>query len=129
MGAVDDAGLDLGAIGYINAHGTSTELNDRVEALAVRRLFGSRGHKPMVSSTKSETGHLISAAGAMEAAFCALAVHGGKIPPTRNLFKTDCGDDIDFVAIRSRDKQINAALSNSVGFGGSNSVLAFKRHD
>ena len=129
MGAVDDAGLDLGDIGYINAHGTSTELNDRVEALAVRRLFGSRGHKPMVSSTKSETGHLISAAGAMEAAFCALAVHGGKIPPTRNLFKTDCGDDIDFVAIRSRDKQINAALSNSVGFGGSNSVLAFKRPD
>lgn len=126
--AVTDAGLSLGDIGYINAHGTSTQVNDRVEALAIRRVFGARGHKPMVSSTKSEVGHLISAAGAMEAAFTTLAVHEGKIPPTRNLFDTDCGDDIDFVAHTHREKPLNAALSNSVGFGGSNSAVVIKRY-
>jgi 3-oxoacyl-(acyl-carrier-protein) synthase len=125
--AVKDAGLALEDINYINAHGTSTELNDRVEALAVRRLFGARGVKPMVSSTKSETGHLISAAGAMEAAFSTLSVYEGKVPPTRNLYNTDCGDDIDFIANTMREKPIYAALSNSVGFGGSNSVIAIKR--
>lgn len=126
--AIVDAGLGHSDIGYINAHGTSTQLNDRVEALAVRRVFGSKGHKPMVSSTKSEVGHLISAAGAMEAAFIALCIRDGKIPPTRNLFHTDCGDDVDFVAREMRTKEVLAAMSNSVGFGGSNSVVIFKRH-
>jgi 3-oxoacyl-[acyl-carrier-protein] synthase II len=126
--AVEDARLDLGAIRYINAHGTSTQLNDRVEALAVRRVFGEHGHKPMVSSTKSEVGHLISAAGAMEAAFTTLAVRHGLVPPTRNLHHTDCGDDIDFVAHTAREASVPAALSNSIGFGGSNSVICIKRH-
>ena len=125
--AVEHAGLDWEDIGYINAHGTSTELNDRIEALAVRRVFGARGHRPLVSSTKSETGHLISAAGALELAFCALAVRDGKVPPTRNLGKTDCGDDIDFVAGGMRETPIKAAMSNSIGFGGTNTSLIVAR--
>ena len=127
--AVEDSGLDFGDIQYINAHGTSTQVNDRVEALAVRRVFGARGLRPMVSSTKSAVGHLISAAGAMEAAFATLAVHGGRVPPTRNLYNTDCGDDIDFVAHVARAVPVQAALSNSIGFGGTNSVVCVKRHD
>jgi 3-oxoacyl-[acyl-carrier-protein] synthase II len=127
--AIEEAELDPGQVNYINAHGTSTEVNDRIEALAVRRVFGSRGAHPMVSSTKSETGHLISAAGAMEAGFCTLAVRDGKVPPTRNLFETNCGDDIDFVAHEMREGPIDAALSNSIGFGGSNSSLAIVRYE
>lgn len=127
--AVKDANLGHSDIHYVNAHGTSTQLNDRVEALAVRRVFGAKGYKPMVSSTKSEVGHLISAAGAMEAAFIALAIRDGKIPPTRNLHNTDCGDGVDLVARDMRTKEIYAAMSNSVGFGGSNSVVVFKRHE
>jgi 3-oxoacyl-[acyl-carrier-protein] synthase II len=127
--AVKDANLGHSDIHYVNAHGTSTQLNDRVEALAVRRVFGAKGYKPMVSSTKSEVGHLISAAGAMEAAFIALAIRDGKIPPTRNLHNTDCGDGIDLIARDMRTKEIYAAMSNSVGFGGSNSVVVFKRHE
>jgi 3-oxoacyl-[acyl-carrier-protein] synthase II len=127
--AVKDANLGHSDIHYVNAHGTSTQLNDRVEALAVRRVFGAKGYKPMVSSTKSEVGHLISAAGAMEAAFIALAIRDGKIPPTRNLHNTDCGDGIDLIARDMRTKEIFAAMSNSVGFGGSNSVVVFKRHE
>ena len=126
-GAVLDGGIDHGEVDYINAHGTSTELNDRVEALSVRRVFGARGVNPFVSSTKSEIGHLISAAGAMEAAFCALAIRDGAVPPTRNLSRTDCGEDINFVAGESRKFPVRAALSNSIGFGGSNSVVALKR--
>ena len=121
--AVAESGLDFGDIGYINAHGTSTELNDRVEALAIRRVFGSRGHRPMISSTKSEVGHLISAAGALEMMFSTLAVYEGRVPPTRNLLHTDCGDDLDFVTLKMREVPIRAALSNSIGFGGSNSSL------
>ena len=127
--AVRDAGLRHHDVHYVNAHGTSTQLNDRVEALAIRRVFGSKGHQPMVSSTKSVVGHLISAAGAMEAAFTTLCVAQGLVPPTRNLFHTDCGDDIDFVAHEHRRYPVFAALSNSIGFGGSNSVVAVKRHD
>jgi 3-oxoacyl-[acyl-carrier-protein] synthase II len=127
--AIKEAGLDYSQVDYINAHGTSTEVNDRIEALAVRRVFGARGFSPMVSSTKSETGHLISAAGAMEAAFCALAIRDGKVPPTRNLYNTNCGDDIDFVAHEYREAPVYATLSNSIGFGGSNSSLAIVRCD
>ncbi len=126
--AVKDARLNHEAIRYVNAHGTSTQLNDRVEALAVRRVFGEKGLKPMVSSTKSEVGHLISAAGAMEAAFTALAVHDGHIPPTRNLFRTDCGEGLDLIAHTAREEKIGAALSNSVGFGGTNSVVVITKH-
>jgi 3-oxoacyl-[acyl-carrier-protein] synthase II len=126
-GAVQQSGLDYSDISYINAHGTSTELNDRIEALAVRRVFGSRGVLPLISSTKSETGHLISAAGALELAFCALAVRDQQVPPTINFDRTDCGEDLDFVANTSRNQPIIAAMSNSIGFGGSNSSLIVKR--
>jgi 3-oxoacyl-[acyl-carrier-protein] synthase II len=125
--AIAESGLDLAQINYINAHGTSTELNDRIEALAVRRVFGSRGYSPFVSSTKSETGHLISAAGALEAAFSVLAIRDSIIPPTANLHQTDCGDDINFVAIRPKKTEVHAALSNSIGFGGTNTSLLFAR--
>ncbi len=125
--AVADAALKFEDIHYINAHGTSTQLNDRVEALSVRKVFGAKGLKPMVSSTKSEIGHLISAAGAMEAAFCALAVRDDRAPPTRNLFHSDCGIDVDLIAREARSAKIYAALSNSIGFGGSNSVVLIKK--
>lgn len=126
--AVAQSGLDFNDIGYINAHGTSTEVNDRVETLAIRRVFGSRGVRPMISSTKSEVGHLISAAGALEMLFCTLAVHEGRIPPNRNLEHTDCGEDLDFVRGKMRVQSIRAALSNSIGFGGTNSSLIVARH-
>jgi beta-ketoacyl-acyl-carrier-protein synthase II len=126
--AVKDAGFAYGDVNYINAHGTSTQLNDRVEALAVRRVFGSKGARPMVSSTKSEVGHLISAAGAMEAAFTVLAIRDNMVPPTRNLHHSDCGEGVDLVAHKARETKVDAALSNSIGFGGTNSVVAFKRH-
>lgn len=125
--AVQDGGLQLSDVHYINAHGTSTQLNDRVEAHAVRKVFGARGHHPMVSSTKSEIGHLISAAGAMEAAFSALAVARDLVPPTRNLFHSDCGDGVDLVARTMRQQPVFAALSNSIGFGGSNSVVMVRK--
>jgi 3-oxoacyl-[acyl-carrier-protein] synthase II len=125
--AVRDAGLGFTDVQYVNAHGTSTQLNDRVEALAVRKVFGARGGRPMITSTKSEVGHLISAAGAMEAAFCALSIVDGKVPPTRNLLRTDCGDDLDFVAGSLRTAPVHAAVSNSIGFGGTNTALLVKR--
>lgn len=125
--AVRESGLGLDDIHYINAHGTSTELNDRIESLAIRRVFGSRGHKPMVSSTKSEIGHLISAAGAIEAAFCALTIRDGKVPPSINLENSDCGEDIDFVANSMREFPVHAAMSNSIGFGGTNTSIIVKR--
>lgn len=127
--AIKDSGLAKKDVHHINAHGTSTQLNDRVEALAIRRVFGAHGLMPMTCSTKSEIGHLISAAGAMEAAFTTLAVKHGVVPPTRNLFKTDCGEGVDFVAHEARHYPVYAAISNSIGFGGSNSVVLIKRHD
>lgn len=127
--AVQDAGLKHADIQYINAHGTSTQLNDRVECFSVRKIFGGRGLHPMMSSTKSEIGHLISAAGGMEAAFCALAIRDNMAPPTRNLFHSDCGQDVDLIAHTARPAQIYATLSNSIGFGGSNSSLLIKRCD
>jgi 3-oxoacyl-[acyl-carrier-protein] synthase II len=127
--AIRDSGLEKKEIHHINAHGTSTQLNDRVETHAIRRVFGSHGFMPMTSSTKSEIGHLISAAGAMEAAFITLAVQDGLIPPTRNLWKSDCGEGVDLVAHEAKRYPIYAAMSNSIGFGGSNSVVIVKRHE
>jgi 3-oxoacyl-(acyl-carrier-protein) synthase len=124
--AVREAGLSFTDVQYVNAHGTAPQLNDRVEAVAVRKVFGARGGRPMINSTKSEVGHLISAAGAMEAAFCALSLVHGKVPPTRNLVKTDCGDDLDFVAGAMRTAEVHAAVSNSIGFGGTNTSLLLK---
>jgi len=126
--AIADAGLVPSDIGYVNAHGTSTELNDRIESLAIRRVFGDHCRNLLVSSTKSEVGHLISAAGALEFVFCALAIRDGLIPPTRNLESTNCDSGLDYVPRVKRERQVKAALSNSIGFGGSNSSLIVARH-
>jgi 3-oxoacyl-(acyl-carrier-protein) synthase len=121
--AVADSGLGLEMIDYINAHGTSTPLNDRIEAMAIDRVFTARGLRPLVNSTKSETGHLISAAGALEAAFCALAVRDGVIPPSRNLAASDCSPTVAFAPRTAVRRPVRAALSNLLGFGGSNATL------
>jgi 3-oxoacyl-[acyl-carrier-protein] synthase II len=125
--AVADARVPHELVGHVNAHGTSTQLNDRVEALAVRRVFGERGVQPLVTSTKSAVGHLISAAGALEAAFTALAVERGVVPPTRNMWHSDCDEGVTIVAREARAAPLTVALSNSIGFGGSNSVVALRR--
>ncbi len=120
-------GITLHDIGYINAHGTSTEMNDRIEALAIRRVFYSHGARPVIGSTKAQVGHLISAAGAMEAFFSIASLQSGYIPPTLNLEETDCGEDLDFISDKARELRPRAVMSNSVGFGGSNCSLIFKR--
>jgi 3-oxoacyl-[acyl-carrier-protein] synthase II len=121
--AAADGGVDLATIDYINAHGTSTPLNDRIEAAAIDAVFTRRGLRPLVSSTKSSTGHLISAAGAVELAFCALALRDQIVPPTCNLEATDCSPTVAFVAKTARRQPLRVALSNLLGFGGSNATL------
>jgi len=123
--ALSEAGEPAEAVGYINAHGTSTPLNDAAEAKAIRKVFG--GHRAAVSSTKSMTGHLLGAAGALEAAATVLALHDGTLPPTINLEDPDPECELDHVANTSRKEQVDLALSNSFGFGGQNAVLAMKR--
>ena len=131
--AVAMAGLTPDAVGYINAHGTSTELNDRIECLAIQRVFGEERTDLCVSSTKSTTGHLISAAGALELMFCVLALRDQKVPPTINLDHPIAGCAFDFVPHHSKSfevsKPLRAALSNSIGFGGSNSAVLVTRHE
>lgn len=126
--AVEDAGLSLEDIDYINAHGTSTPPNDRTETIAVKRLFGDHAGKLAMSSTKSMTGHLLGAAGAVEAAVTALAVHEGFAPPTINYKVPDPECDLDYVPNAGRPMQIRNALSNSFGFGGHNSCIAISRY-
>lgn len=121
--AAEDGGVELGCIDYINAHGTSTPLNDRIEAMAIDQVFTRRGFKPLVSSTKSSTGHLISAAGGIELAFSALAVRDQIAPPTCNLETTDCSPTVAFVGQRAQPQRIRLALSNLLGFGGANATL------
>ncbi|HET9690355.1 MAG TPA: beta-ketoacyl synthase N-terminal-like domain-containing protein, partial [Acidimicrobiales bacterium] len=125
--ALADAGLSPADIGYVNAHGTSTPPNDRVEALALRRVFGDHGG-PAVSSTKSMTGHTLGAAGALEAIACVMALDAGVIPPTVNLEDPDpaCAG-LDFVAGTARQAEVGAAMSNSFGFGGHNACLVLTR--
>ncbi len=125
--AICESELSLSDIGYVNAHGTSTEVNDRVEALALSRVFSEAEPRPVVASTKSQTGHLISAAGAIEASFCALAVRDRVIPPTVNLEHTDCNEHVDFGVKRKQHLVGSAVMSNSIGFGGSNSSLVIRR--
>jgi 3-oxoacyl-[acyl-carrier-protein] synthase II len=114
-------------IDYINAHGTSTPLNDRMETKAIKTAFGAYAYNVPVSSTKSMTGHLLGAAGALEAAFCALAIRDGVIPPTINLENPDPECDLDYVPNKARRKRIKTALSNSFGFGGHNTTLILRR--
>ena len=125
--ALKDAGLNPEEIDYINAHGTSTPLNDLYETQAIKTLFGRHAQKLMVSSTKSMTGHMLGATGGVEAIFAIKALQEGIIPPTINLDNPDPECDLDYVPNIARKKEIHAAMSNTFGFGGVNSVLAFKK--
>jgi 3-oxoacyl-[acyl-carrier-protein] synthase II len=125
--ALTDAGEDAEAVDYINAHGTSTPLNDAAETRAIKKALGDHAYRTAVSSTKSMTGHLLGAAGALEAAATALAVHTGTLPPTINYETPDPECDLDCVPNQARKADVDLALSNSFGFGGQNAVLAIAR--
>ena len=116
-------------VDYINAHGTSTPYNDRLETLAIKKCFGDHARKLVISSTKSMTGHLLGAAGGLEAGIAALAVHDQEVPPTINLDHPDPECDLDYVPHKSRKLKVEYALSNSFGFGGTNAALLFKRYE
>jgi 3-oxoacyl-[acyl-carrier-protein] synthase II len=126
-GAITDAGLNPDQIQYVNAHATSTELGDRAETLAIRRAFGPAADKLAVSSTKSMTGHLLGAAGAVEAIFSVLALRDQVVPPTINLHQPGEGCDLDYVPNTARRMDLAYTLSNSFGFGGTNGSLIFRR--
>ncbi len=126
--ALDKAGLKTTEIDYINAHGTSTQLNDKMETRAIKTVFGEYAYRIPASSTKSMMGHMIGAAGAVEAAVCILVIQHGLIPPTINLTCPDPDCDLDYVPNVSRQAKVDAALSNSFGFGGHNSALVFRRY-
>jgi len=121
--ALKRAGLTASDIDYVNAHGTSTPLGDEIELRAVERLFGNAGGRVSMSSTKSSIGHLLGAAGAVEAIFCALAIRDGIVPPTLNLDSPSVETEIDLVPHQAKKRPIAAALSNSFGFGGTNATL------
>lgn len=125
--AIKDAGLTTNDIDYINAHGTSTPPNDKCETIAVKNLFGERSRQIPMSSTKSMTGHLLGAAGAVEAIICALAISDGIVPPTANYKVKDPECDLDYVTDGARKADIRAAISNALGFGGHNATLCFKK--
>ncbi|MEE1131943.1 MAG: beta-ketoacyl-ACP synthase II [Caryophanon sp.] len=125
--ALADGGVAPEQVGYINAHGTSTPYNDLYETQAVKSVFGEHAYKLAVSSTKSMTGHLLGAAGGIEAIFTVLALKEGKLPPTMNLQEPDPACDLDYVPNAMREQQVDYAMSNSLGFGGHNASLLFKR--
>ncbi len=125
--ALRNAGLNADQVDYINAHGTSTPLGDKAETMAVKRCLGAHANKVKMSSTKSMTGHLLGAAGGVEAVFSALSIHHQIAPPTINLLEPDEGCDLDYVANTARDMTINVAMSNSFGFGGTNGTLVFRK--
>ncbi len=127
--ALDDAGLEPGDIDYVNAHGTSTPLNDVVETRAIKTVFGAHAYKLAVSSTKSMTGHMLGGAGGIESVFMALSIKNQIIPPTVNLENPDPECDLDYVPNTARETLIRAAISNSFGFGGTNAVLVMKKFE
>ena len=125
--ALKSACLPPTSIAYVNAHGTSTPAGDVLEVQAIKSVFGSHARRLAVSSTKSMTGHLLGAAGAVEAIAVALALQTGMLPPTMNLESPDPECDLDFIPNQAREQQADIALSNSFGFGGHNATLVFKR--
>jgi 3-oxoacyl-[acyl-carrier-protein] synthase II len=125
--ALEDAKLSPDEVDYINAHGTSTKLNDAVETLAIKKVFGERAYKIPISSTKSMIGHLLGTAGAIEALATIMTIHTGIIHPTINYENPDPECDLDYVPNEARKKEVNVAISNSFGFGGHNVCLAFKK--
>lgn len=129
VAAVKDAGIPFEAIDYINAHGTSTPIGDKSETTAVKKAFGDHAYKLAVSSTKSMTGHLLGAAGGVEALICALALKHGTIPPTINLENQDPECDLDYVPNVPRQADLHVAMSNSFGFGGHNATIILKKFE
>jgi 3-oxoacyl-(acyl-carrier-protein) synthase len=123
--AISRAGLTPADVDYVNAHGTSTPLNDRQETLAIKLALGEDAYRASVSSTKSMTGHLLGAGGAVEAGICVMAMREGVAPPTINLENPDVDCDLDYTPDAARHRPIRAVISNSFGFGGHNSVLVF----
>jgi len=127
--ALKDAALSVNDIQYINAHGTSTPVGDRIETIAIKAVFGDRAYKIPVSSTKSMTGHLLGAAGGLEAAICALAIENQIMPPTINYETSDPDCDLDYVPNKARPAKLQHVLSNSFGFGGTNASLILSAHE
>ena len=127
--AIEEAGLAPADIDYINAHGTSTPLNDKYETTAIKIAFGEAANKVAISSTKSMTGHLLGAAGAVESIACAYALRDGIIPPTIGFQQADEECDLDYVTEGARKADLKAAISNSLGFGGHNATLCFKKYE
>ena len=125
--ALDDAGIKVEDVDYINAHGTSTGPNDSTETAAIKTVFGDVAPKVAISSTKSMTGHLMGAAGAIEAIICALSIESGAIPPTTNYGEPDPECDLDYVPNIARKQEVNVAMSNSLGFGGHNATIVLKK--
>jgi len=125
--AIDEAGIKPEDIGYINAHGTSTPYNDKFETLAIKNLFGEKAYDVAVSSTKSMTGHLLGAAGAVEAIVCLKTMEEGFIPPTIGYKERDEECDLDYVPNVGKEKNVEYTLSNSLGFGGHNATLVIKK--
>jgi len=126
--ALNDAGIDAAKVGYVNAHGTSTPAGDVAESLAIESVFSAVKDSILVSSTKSMTGHLLGAAGGIEAIFTVLSLHHQEVPPTINLDNVEDNCNLDYVANQSRDvPELNYAVSNSFGFGGTNGSLIFAR--
>jgi 3-oxoacyl-[acyl-carrier-protein] synthase II len=129
MNAIHDAGIEPHEVDYINAHGTSTFYNDKLETMAIKRVFGDSAYSIPISSTKSMMGHLLGAAGGVEAGLLALALHDQVVPPTANYEKPDPDCDLDYVPNSARRAQIKHALSNSFGFGGTNAALLMKHYE
>ena len=125
--AIEDAGITPDKVDYINAHGTSTPLNDKYETIAMKRMYGDHAYNLAISSTKSMTGHLLGAAGAIEAAFTVLAIKNDIVPPTINIDNPDPDCDLNYIPNTAKKQPVNVAMSNSLGFGGHNASLVFER--
>jgi 3-oxoacyl-(acyl-carrier-protein) synthase len=126
--ALDNAGVNVNEVGYINAHGTGTQLNDASETKAIKTAFGKHAYDVAISSTKSMTGHMMGATGALESMFCVLAIRNGILPPTINYETPDAELDLDYVPNKAREAKVEVAISNAFGFGGHNAVLVLRKY-